>query len=127
MRGTSCIGTSPTKIIIEEEGELPRCPRCVNVGKATGQEQTKSCKEGAHQERPARHETEQPAHERNDSRSEKKRSETATEFKYLGRITSDDDDDPSSQKEFEEGETEVGPSLEIPREGATAKMMGSFT
>jgi hypothetical protein len=95
------------------------------VGKATGHGTDQELQGRHTQERPARHETDKGTNE-NDSRSEKKRSETVREFKYLGRITSDDDDDPAV-KGILKARQRWGPSLEIPRDGATAKMMGSFT
>jgi hypothetical protein len=55
--------------------------------------------------------------------------ETVKEFKYLGRITSDDDDDlPAVRDNLKKARARwARVSRVLTREGATAKMMGKFT
>jgi hypothetical protein len=78
-------------------------------GKATaGHWQTKSCKEGTLR-KDLRDMRRRQRHERKRFKIGEEEIGTVREFKYLGRITSDDDDDLPAVKEFEEGETEVGP------------------
>jgi hypothetical protein len=52
--------------------------------------------------------------------------ETVKEFKYLGRITSDDDDDLPAVREKKRKTRWARVSRVSTREGATAKMMGKF-
>jgi hypothetical protein len=54
--------------------------------------------------------------------------ETVKEFKYLGRITSDDDDDdlPAVRDNLRTRARWARVSRVLTREGATAKMMGKF-
>jgi uncharacterized C2H2 Zn-finger protein len=86
-------------IIILEEGELPRCPRCGMFGNfRKGHDQTKTCKEGTL--------TDLRDMRREQTKARTKRFQIGEEeigavqkFKYLGQITSggDDDDDDDLQ------------------------------
>jgi hypothetical protein len=81
------------KIIIEEEGELPRCPSCGMFGRHNGLTDEQDMQVGTirKDQRDMRREQYQARLVKFNIGQEV--IETVRDFKYLGRITSDDDDD----------------------------------
>jgi hypothetical protein len=77
--------------------------------------------------RPTRHETRTDPRT-NNKVQDRRRAGTVKEFKYLGRITSDDDDDlPAVRDNLKKVRARwARVSRVLTREGATAKMMGKF-
>jgi hypothetical protein len=117
------------KIIIEEEGELPRCPSCGMFGRySQAHQRTKTCKVGT-----IRKDERDRRREQNQARMVKFRIgqeviATVRDFKYLGRISSDDDDDlPAVRENMKKTRKRwARVSRLLVREGATAKMMGKI-
>jgi ribosome-binding protein aMBF1 (putative translation factor) len=82
------------KIIIEEEGELSRCLNCGMFGHhGRGHQGTKTCKTGKIRKDLRDMKREQTRARTTRFKIGDEELETVKEFKYLGRITSDDDDD----------------------------------
>jgi exonuclease III len=118
-------------IIIEEEGQLPRCDLCGFFGNAVGTDshkETVDCKKFA---------------ERRRQHFQAKRQESArevsftvngtsinrvSEFKYLGRILEESDDDaPAANRQLERARERWGRmSRVLAAEGASPKVMGYF-
>jgi hypothetical protein len=115
------------KIIIEEEGELPRCPSCGMFGRINGTHQrSRTCKEGTIRKDQRDRIREQYRARRVKFKIGAETIETVRDFKYLGRITSDDDDDlPAVRENIKKARKRWSRvSRLLVREGATAKMMG---
>jgi hypothetical protein len=117
------------KIIIEEEGELPRCPNCGMFGNhGRAHQGTKTCKTGKIRKDLRDMKREQTRARTTRFKIGNEELETVKEFKYLGRITSDDDDDlPAVRDNLKKARARwARVSRVLTRKSATAKMMGKF-
>jgi hypothetical protein len=116
------------KIIIEEEGELPRCPSCGMFGQhSQAHQQAKTRKVGT-----TRKDQRDMRREQHQARLVKfkigeEEIETVRDFKYLGRITSDDDDLPAARENMKKARNRwARVSRLLVCEGATAETMGKI-
>jgi RNA polymerase-binding transcription factor DksA len=117
------------KIIIDEEGELPRCPRCGLFGNhGRTHHLSAGCIDGKiRKDRRDMKRVQRQAQKVRFTIGDEE-IETVHHFKYLGRITSDDDDDlPAVRDNLKKARMRwARVSKILKREGATAKSMGKF-
>jgi hypothetical protein len=117
------------KIIIEEEGEFPRCPHCGLFGRhQQTHRNTQGCIRGTERKRQRDMRREQAAARAVRFTIGDIEIKIVREFKYLGRITSDDDDDlPAVRENMKKARKRwARVSRVLTRNGASPKMMGKF-
>ena len=117
------------KIVIEEDGELPRCPLCGYFAKDMDRHQrTEACKKGRARRMNEGRQEEQEKADGVSIYINGKQIERVHEFKYLGRILTENDDDTRCiESQIAKARARWWRIAKILKhEGASAKIMAKF-
>ena len=124
-----CFKHLRAKIIIDEDGELPRCPLCgYFTGNMQQHQRTEACKKGRARRANKEKQKEQAKLDGIRFYVENKAIERVREFTYLGRVLSDDDDDTKCiERQLSKAKARWWRMARILKhEGANAKIMAKF-
>ena len=124
-----CFRHPKAKIIIAEDGELPRCPLCgYFTGNVEKHQKTEACRKGRARRRNEEKQRKQAKLEEIKFYVENKAIERVQEFTYLGRVLSEDDDDTKCiERQLAKARSRWWRMARILKyEGANAKTMAKF-
>ena len=124
-----CLKHASATIVIVEDGPLPRCPEChMFVKDVAKHKDSFTCKKGQQRRTNENLERKQKSAEDMDITVYGKKLERVTEFKYLGRILSQNDDDSKCiEQQLKRARARWNNVAQIlKREGANAPTMARF-
>ena len=124
-----CLRHPEATIIIEEDGELPRCPLCgYFTSDIERHQRTEACRKGRARRKNEEQQEKQAKVDRVKIYVNDKQIERVREFKYLGRILSENDDDAKCvESQVTKARARWWRIARILKsEGASAKIMARF-